>query len=97
MNRTDRLNAPRKIWTLDNIFLGTIQKAPEGWDALPYNGSSLGCFKTKRQAIGALYRAENIHDDHFNPAALGERPVGCSKGCTGRMCRDALNCDGKRT
>ena len=25
-----------------------------------------------------------------------ERPQGCSKGCTGRMCLDALNCDGKR-
>lgn len=25
----------------------------------------------------------------------GERPLGCSKGCTGRMCRDALNCDAK--
>ena len=26
-----------------------------------------------------------------------ERPEGCSKGCAGRMCRDALNCDGKRS
>lgn len=24
-----------------------------------------------------------------------ERPQGCSKGCTGRMCHDALNCDAK--
>lgn len=22
-------------------------------------------------------------------------PIGCSKGCNGRMCRDALNCDAK--
>lgn len=28
--------------------------------------------------------------------ARGERPVGCSKGCTGRVCRDPLNCDAKR-
>lgn len=25
-----------------------------------------------------------------------ERPQGCSKGCTGRLCRDALHCDGSR-
>jgi hypothetical protein len=26
----------------------------------------------------------------------GERPIGCSKGCRGRTCLDALNCDAVR-
>lgn len=41
-------------------------------------------------AIAAYFQAEAAIDK-----AKGERPEGCSKGCTGRMCRDALNCDAK--
>lgn len=33
------------------------------------------------------------HIDFAAIRARAERPRGCSKGCTGRMCRDALNCD----
>jgi len=32
---------------------------------------------------------------HTPATPLDTRPTGCSKGCTGRMCRDALHCDAK--
>lgn len=82
-----------------------MEQLPDNGNADIENGTWLVNMKedgsgSKRVTVKALSEMGAIieAEDKFGGTAVsarlqGERPQGCTKGCTGRMCRDALNCD----
>jgi hypothetical protein len=73
---------------------GFVNEIPAGTkfipDTLAYmvEGDAVDAAREFLTDLHAQHRA-----DAYDAADRAERPEGCSKGCTGRMCRDALHCD----